>query len=112
MAKLARPLWAFRAGPYTRPDPVINTRGALLIGDALREAGHVLVIPHLTHLWHLISPHDYEFWLDYDRQLLLRCDLMIRFPGKSSGADREEIDAGRARIPVLHLECVDRRSGM
>jgi hypothetical protein len=46
-------------------------------------------VPHLTHFWHLVSPHEYEFWLKLDLEFLTVCDCLVRLPGESSGADRE-----------------------
>ena len=77
------------AGPYTGGDPVINVRNACLAGEALVAKGHTPVVPHLFHLWHLCSPHDYEYWLSLDRGLLGLCDALVRLPGVSPGAHRE-----------------------
>jgi hypothetical protein len=47
-------------------------------------------VPHLTHLWHTMSPKPDQFWLDYDLHWLRHCDCVLRLPGESSGADKEE----------------------
>lgn len=85
MAKLA----VYIAGPYTKGDVVMNIRKAVEAADVLANVGCAPFIPHLSHLWHTISPHDYEFWLDQDMQWLERCDVLLRLPGESAGADRE-----------------------
>jgi nucleoside 2-deoxyribosyltransferase len=95
-----RPL-IYLAGPYTEPDPVQNTHRMIRIADALLDAGFVPLIPHLTLAWHLVSPKRYETWLDYDRQLLCRCDAVLRVPGFSNGATRETQYADELGIPVI-----------
>ncbi len=88
------------SGPYTMPDPAVNVRNAILAADAITAAGHEVYLPHLTHLWHLISPHEYRFWLERDLAWLPFCDAVVRLPGASSGADREVDEARTLAIPV------------
>lgn len=88
IAQGLRPL-IYLAGPYTQPDPVVNTHRMLRIADALLDAGFTPLIPHLSLAWHLVSPKPYETWLEYDRQLLAHCDAVLRVPGESFGATRE-----------------------
>ncbi|MFV0442151.1 MAG: DUF4406 domain-containing protein [Planctomycetaceae bacterium] len=95
-----RPL-LYLAGPYTEPDPVANTHRMIRIADALLDAGFTPLIPHLTLAWHLVSPKRYEIWLDYDRELLARCDAVLRVPGDSNGATRESRYADELGIPVI-----------
>lgn len=94
--------FVYVAGPYTKPDPAINTRNAVLVADELRENGLIPFVPHLTHLWHLISPADYEVWLKYDFEWIGKCDALLRMPGESSGADREIGVATALNIPVFY----------
>lgn len=96
----SRPL-IYLAGPYTEPDPVQNTHRMIRIADALLDAGFVPLVPHLTLAWHLVSPKRYETWLDYDRQLLSRCDAVLRMPGYSRGATQETVLARSLGIPVI-----------
>jgi len=90
------------AGPYTRPDPVENTHNTIKIADKLCELGYVPFIPHLTMLWHAVSPKAYQFWLDYDMHWLRKCDVLLRRPGDSSGADKEVVEAMLRGIPVVY----------
>ncbi len=91
------------AGPYTHPDPIVNTRAAVLAGEAVLAAGAIPVVPHLSMLWHLVSPHDVDWWYNYDLQLLARCDALLRLPGASTGADREVVEALKQSKPVALL---------
>ena len=97
----AQPLMIYVAGPYSRPDPVENTHRIVRIADALLDAGFIPVVPHLTLLWHLVSPKPYECWLAYDRELLRRCDALLRVPGYSAGATQEVELADALGIPVI-----------
>src|SRR5574343_1730456 len=89
------------AGPYTKPDPLENTRKAIDAWNTLVEAGAVPIVPHLTLLTHLVYPKSVEFWYEYDLHLLARCDYLLRLPGESAGADREVEFAKRAGIPIF-----------
>src|SRR5688572_1208750 len=95
----------YLAGPYTKPDPVVNTREAILWGAYLRDAYNVRVfVPHFTHFEHLLAPKPYEHWLKIDLDWLPLCDVLYRMPGESSGADAEVIEAEKQGIPVVYSE--------
>lgn len=98
---LGMPL-VYVAGPYSHPDPAANVRRAIGYAEQLPKLGAVPVIPHLSHLWHLIEPHEYEWWLAYDLALLARCEALLRMRGDSAGADREVEWATAHGIPVAH----------
>lgn len=90
------------AGPYTKPDPCVNTHNAIRAAEELWDAGFVPFVPHLTHLWHTVSPRPYEDWLAYDLHWLQGCDALLRLPGESSGADKEVAYARTRGIRVVH----------
>lgn len=90
------------AGPYTKPDPCINTHEAIEVADFLWSCGFAPFIPHLSHFWHTMSPKPYEDWLEYDLQFLVCCDALFRMDGESSGADAEEKFANDHNIPVFY----------
>ena len=90
------------AGPYTRPDPVENTHLTIAAADELVRDGIVTpFVPHLTLLWHVVSPQPLEFWYAYDLAVLVRCDAVLRLPGESTGADREVAFAARRELPIF-----------
>ena len=88
------------AGPYTKGDVVLNVRAAVFAADRLAQAGHAPFIPHLNHLWHLLCPHDWDFWCEQDLHWLEVCDCVLRLPGESVGADLEVQRAQELGIPV------------
>ena len=93
----------FLAGPYSHPDPCVNTHEAIMLADRLLDVC-VPFVPHLTHFWHTVSPKPYEEWLAIDRELLRRCDALLRFGGESSGADGEVEFALEIGLPVFFSE--------
>ena len=95
-------IYVYVAGPYTNPDPVINTRNAIEAGNLLVQLGYAPYIPHLTLFWHLVFPHGVDFWYDFDLHWLRKCDALLRLPGESSGADKEEALAEELGIPVFY----------
>jgi hypothetical protein len=98
-----RPL-VYVAGPYTRPDPPVNVRNAVIDADQLNASGLVTAfVPHLTILWQMICPHeDIDYWYSYDMTILRRSDALYRLPGDSTGADAEVKKAESWNIPVFY----------
>ena len=88
------------AGPYSS-DHAAGVRNAIHAGDMVRDMGHTPFIPHLTHFWDLLYPREYQDWMDYDREWLEECDVLIRLEGESPGASEEVTWAFRHKIPVV-----------
>lgn len=89
------------ASAYSKGDVALNVREAISVADELVKLGHIPYIPHLTHFWHLISPKDYEFWLEYDNSFIDHwAECLLRLNNESSGADREMERARKVGIPV------------
>ena len=81
------------SGPYSLGDQTENIRRACFAGAEIKRKGHIPLVPHLSHLWHLIDPHPREYWLEIDLALLTVCDALLRLDGKSEGADLEVEEA-------------------
>lgn len=90
------------AGPYTHPDPILNTRRAVEVAEEVLRLGGTPVIPHLSIVWHLISPKPVQDWYDFDLELLEHCDALLRLEGPSVGADIEVDFATDHDIPVYY----------
>ena len=90
------------ASPYTLGDVVVNVRESLLVADKLVELGYAPYPPLYAHFWHFLSPKPYETWTKLDEEWVLRCDALLRLPGKSSGADKEVELAKKNDIPVFY----------
>jgi len=77
------------AGPYSGGDVAQNVRIAILAAHRLSQAGCIPYVPHLSHFWHLLCPRDVEFWYEQGLQWVEACDVLLRLPGESVGADLE-----------------------
>lgn len=93
----------YLAAPYTNPDPIVNTHETIKVATQLVEDGRATpVVPHLSLLWHLVTPRPIEFWYAYDLEVMARCDFVVRLAGASTGADAEVKEAERLGIPVFY----------
>jgi len=99
---MTMPVKVYIAGPYTHGGQAPNVRAVIAAGDQLRASGFLPFLPHLSHLWELVSPHDYDYWMSYCLGWLRACDVMLRLPGQSPGADVEEAVARMNEIPVYY----------
>lgn len=93
----------YLAGPYTKPDPITNSRNAMAWGDCLWKTGEVVpFVPHLSIAWHLAMPRPLEYWYAYDLAVLEHCQAVFRFDrGESKGADAEVARANALLVPVF-----------
>jgi hypothetical protein len=94
--------FVYIASPYTKGDTATNIRNSLECADKLIELGYIPYAPLLTHLWHLMIPHDYEYWVKIDNAWIEKCDALLRLPGESRGADQEEALMRKLGRPVFH----------
>ena len=90
------------SGPYSKGDVSENIRRACFAGDEILKKGHTPFVPHLTHLWHLISPKAWDEWMAIDMPLIGMCDALIRLPGESKGADLEVAEANRLCMIIYY----------
>ncbi len=85
-----------------------NIRQALEAAQLLRQMGFVPFVPHLSFFWDLVFPHgdgvnhDGNYWMEYDRDIIERCQAMFRLEGESKGADMETEWAREMQIPVFY----------
>lgn len=108
---MLKPL-VYVASPYTKGDPGINTRFQCEMFHKLWTDGIVAPIcPLWSHFQHILFPMPYEEWVDYDNQVIPRCDALVRLIADyrpigyrqrdSSGADAEVDLARSLGIPVF-----------
>jgi hypothetical protein len=88
-------------GPYTVPDPDVNTVAAISIANSLLDLGFAPFVPHFSHYWNRLFPRDYEEWMQLDFTWLSVCNAMFWLPGISSGRDRESALAVNEGIPIF-----------
>lgn len=88
------------AGPMTGSgNPYVNIHVGISAATTLLDRGFAPYLPHLTAFWEAaIGKRD--SWLDLDFAFLAVCDVLLRLPGESPGADREVALARSLGIPV------------
>jgi hypothetical protein len=90
------------AGPLGTIDPFSNVGIAIRYANKLRARGYVPHVPHLYALWAAVCPGvPREEWMRLDLAVLARCDLLVRLPGVSPGADQEVDFAVSHNIPII-----------
>ncbi len=100
-------MFVYIAGSYTTGDPVLNLLDAIEAEQVVIEAGHIPFVPHLYRFWRHLIPGSHEQWMALDMAWLAKCDVLIRLPGHSLGADREVAEAQRLGLHVLIPETCD-----
>lgn len=90
------------AGPLTGDAPE-NARQASLAGQAIADAGMVEFVPHDAVFRHQATPRSWEAWVAWCCSWIERCDVLLRLPGESEGADAEVAHAQGLGIPVVCL---------
>jgi hypothetical protein len=107
----------YLSAPYTSVEDknhlfecIMRTSGLYM----LRNKGEHVVSPLFNHPSVALVPgmgSDYNFWGDYSRELLRKCDkiVVLKYSGwdKSTGVQDEIATASEAGIPVLYLEMTD-----
>lgn len=91
------------ASPYTIGDKIKNVNYQIAMFSDLLHFGFVPFAPLLTHFINIQNPQSYETWLEYDFEVIRRCDALLacRMTEKSSGRDREIVFAKEHKIPVF-----------
>jgi len=89
------------ASPYSMGDQAENVRKQILAADHLMTLGHIPFAPTLSHFQHMVRPRPYEDWMKCCLSWVEMCDIVLRLPGYSPGADREVAHAEKNGIPVV-----------
>lgn len=95
-------LLIYVSSPYSCGDQAANVRRQIDVGHELMDRGHSVILPNLTHFMQIVRPRDYEEWLRMDEHIIERCDVVLRLPGASPGADREVEHAEKNHVLVVH----------
>lgn len=94
-------LVVYIASPYQNGSQALNVRDQIVAADNLIGLGYAPIAPLLSHFIEISYPHLYGVWIRIDLELIRRCDVVLRLPGKSPGADKEIKFAKRYNIPVV-----------
>lgn len=97
----------YLAGPYsadTREGVERNVLDSMKAQARLEDAGLAVLNPLLRHFLDLRHPRPYEHHMAQDLAFLPSCDVYVRRPGPSLGADREEARARELGLAVYTVE--------
>lgn len=97
-----RPLRVYIASAYTIGDRTMNTHVQINKASELIDLGYIPFAPLLFHFVEMLYPKEYDKWCQIDNEWLLQCDVVLRIPGESKGADAEVALAIKNEIPVVH----------
>lgn len=97
-----RAVRVYVAGPLSVGDTTDNVITAIEAGTRCLDAGLAPFVPHLNHFWHEVMPRGYEEWMRLDFEWLGACDVLLRLPGESPGAEREVALANKLGLPVYY----------
>jgi len=92
----------FISSPYKIGDPAMNVRAQIKASHQLMNYGYTPFLPLLSHFQHLVLPRPESDWLANDLKWLEVCDVVLRLPGESAGADIEVAHAIKLDIPVVY----------
>lgn len=95
-------LRVYIASAYTKGDTAVNVKVQLDMFNELATKGYAPFAPLWSHYQHIVHPLPYETWLALDLEWVKQCDVVLRIPGVSSGADREVAFAEERGIPVVY----------
>lgn len=101
-------VYVYVAGPM-RLQIERGVHSACMMGDRLLAEGFIPFLPQVHVLWTIISPPGdgdddaiYNSRLPFDFAWLDKCDVLLRLPGKSVGADLEIEHALKMNKPVFY----------
>lgn len=96
-------LLVYIALPYTKGDVAVNVRRGMDAWDEVWDTGRLIpFMPLYSHFQHMHRPRPYDAWMAYDEEVIKYCDCLLRYPGESSGAEREIEHAKALGIPVFY----------
>lgn len=90
------------ASPYTLGDVAVNVKTQIDVADELISRGFSPFVPLLFHFQHMVHPRPYTDWISMDLDWVEVCDVVLRLPGESEGADNEVKHAIEQNIPVYY----------
>ena len=90
------------SSPYSLGSQADNVRVQLDRAHRILDYGHVPYAPLLSHFLHIYRARPYADWLRMDTAIIPRCDVLLRLPGESKGADAEVDHAVSHAIHVCY----------
>lgn len=90
------------ASPYTKGDVAVNVKKQIDVANSLISYGFCPFTPLMYHFQHIVHPLSYKEWVTLGIEWLKCCDVVLRLPGESTGADYEVQVANCHSIPVVY----------
>ena len=90
------------SSPYTLGDVAANVCVQIEAAHRIMDMGHCPVAPLLSHYLHIHRQREYNDWMAIDLAIIPKMDIVLRLPGKSSGAEKEVALAISLGIPVVY----------
>lgn len=97
-----KPIKVFISSPFSIGDKADNVFAQLKAANQLMNYGFVPFVPLLSYYQDISFPRPYQDWIDNDLEWLRVCDVVLRLPGESKGADGEVQEAIRLGIQVVY----------
>lgn len=91
----------FISSPYTLGDTAANVRAQHDAFAALLDLGFTPFAPLLSHYQQLIHPVSWAQWIRWDFEWIAQCNVVLRLPGESRGAELECARARELLLPVI-----------
>jgi hypothetical protein len=96
-------MFVYLACPYTKGNVIENVRRSMRLFEHVANYGLLPFNPLLSHFQNEAYERDYQWWINYDLEILKRCSAIIRLSGESKGADLEVAFATIAEMPIYIL---------
>ena len=78
------------ASPFTKGDQIANIKRQVVAANKLIDAGFTVYAPLvMSSLIHADKPRSWKEWMEIDKKWVEKCDITLRLPGESKGADAE-----------------------
>lgn len=91
------------ASPYTSyANPLDAVSVQIDTFAILRDLGYQPIAPLLSHYVDALHPASYDRWLEWCMAMIGVCDIVLRLPGDSAGADREVAAAKALGKLIVH----------
>lgn len=92
-------------GAWDEVNQTVKSNRVIDVADELYTSGVCLpVVPDLLLMWHRRHPHPDEFWLEYELQIMKRCDAVLVVGDNESLASDELLEAHRIDLPVFYTQ--------
>lgn len=100
---MSKRLFVYVAGPMTRGPTTTHLRNAYAAARHLLLAGHFPSLPQFWFNYEIVhGPTDITLYMRMDLAWIERCDIVLRLPGESVGADMETAYARKIGKPIYY----------